>query len=170
MRNAPSVVFPVGRCVFYAGLLCGLAALGLLVLLLWWWPGFVAVAQAPAPTALAAGWLGALLWLGWAVFAWRSWLHAPVGWLQWDDQGLPVGASDADQSAGPVRKGVWRWYREGSADGAPLQRVERTLDLQNRMLLRLRNPDGAHRWLWVERCSNPAGWNDLRRALVHAST
>lgn len=160
MRNAPSVVFPVGRCAFYAGLLCVLAGLGLLVLLLWWWPWLGAAAQAPWLTRLAV-WLGALLWLIWAVFAWRSWLHAPVGRLQWDAMGAPV--------SGRSRTGVWRWYREGQTDGAPLQQVERALDLQKRMLLRVRNPDGAHRWLWVERCSDPDRWNDLRRALVHAS-
>ncbi|WP_439114414.1 hypothetical protein [Hydrogenophaga sp.] len=160
MRNAPSVVFPVGRCAFYAGLLCMLAGLGLLVLLLWWWPWLGAPADAPW-LARVAGWLGGLLWLGWVGFAWRSWLHAPVGRLQWDALGAPV--------SGLVGAGVWRWHRDALTDGAPLQQVERALDLQNRMLLRVRNPDGAHRWLWVERSSDPARWNDLRRALVRVA-
>lgn len=157
MRNAPSVVFPVGRCAFYAGLLCALAGLGLLVLLLWWWPWLGAAADVPWLTRVA-GWLGGLLWLGWAGFAWRSWLNAPVGWLQWDALGAPV--------SGQTRAGVWHWHRDALADGAPLQQVERVLDLQSRMLLRVRNPDGAHRWLWVECDSDPTRWNDLRRALV----
>ena len=165
MRNAPSVVYPVGRCAFYAGLLCVLAGLGLLVLLRWWWPWLDAAAELHWLTHVAGG-LGAVLWLGWAGFAWRSWLHSPAGHLQWDALGPPVSSGLAP---GPARAGVWRWHRDTLADGAPLQKVERVLDLQDRMLLRVRNPDGAHRWLWVERSSDPARWNDLRRALVRVA-
>ena len=158
MRNAPSVIYPVGRCLFYAGLLCLLAVLSLLVLWWWFWLG----AEGPLlQHPRVVGWLGAALWLVWAGFAWRSWVHAPVGLLRWDSQATP--------HHGLARAGVWRWQRDSHSDGAPLQRVERVLDLQSRLLLRVRNPDGAHRWLWVECASDPARWHDLRRALVQAS-
>ena len=160
MRNAPSVVYPVGRCAFYAALLGMLAVLSLLVLLMWWWPWLGNSAEAPQPVRVAGG-LGLLFWLAWVGFAWRSWVHAPVGHLQWDALGTPVN--------GWAHAGLWRWHRDTHGDGAPLQKVERVLDLQSRLLLRVRNPDGAHRWLWMERSSDPARWNDLRRALVQAT-
>lgn len=157
MRNAPSVTYPVGRCVFYAGLLGALAVLSGWVL---WWFGLGSEEhgfQKPHVT----GWLGIVLWLTWAVFAWRSWVNAPVGLLRWDAQ--------ATSPDGLARASAWRWQRDAHSEGAPLQRVERVLDLQNRLLLRVRNPDGAHRWLWLECASDPAHWSDLRRALVQAS-
>ena len=40
------------------------------------------------------------------------------------------------------------------------------LDLQQRMLLRLRGPLGVPRWVWVEQGSAPADWLALRRAIV----
>lgn len=158
MQNTPSVIYPVGRCVFYAGLLGVLAALGGLVLLWWLW---LATDEQMLQQPRVVGWLGAALWLVWAVFAVRSWVYAPVGFLRWDSQATPF--------EGMARSGVWRWQRNLHSEGAPLQRVERILDLQSRLLLRVRNPDGAHRWLWVECASDPVRWDDLRRALVQAS-
>lgn len=162
MRKAPSVVYPVGPCFFYAAWLVVLGVLGLAVWLWWsWW----VVSGASSPRHVVATALGALLWLAWAVFAWRSWVHAPVGCLQWD----ALGAS----THGLAHAGVWRWHRDagqhGLSQGAPLQQVQRVLDLQSRLLLRVRNPDGAHRWLWLECRSDPARWNDLRRALVQTA-
>lgn len=160
MHNAPSVVYPVGRCVLYAGLLAMLGGLGVLVLLLWWWPWLGAPGDSPLVVRVA-GVLGALLWLAWAGFAWRSWLRSPVGQLQWDALGAP--------DSGSARAGVWRWRRDAYADGLTLQRVERVLDLQSRLLLQLREPGTARHWVWVERTRDPARWNDLRRALVSVS-
>lgn len=157
MRNAPSVIFPVGRCLFYAGLLYVLAVLSLLVLLWWFYTG---VENDLFQNSRVTNWLGATLWFFWACFAWRSWMHAPVGLLQWDALATPR------DGLAPV--GVWYWLRDTYSHGAPLQRVESVLDLQNRLLLRVRNPDGVHRWLWVERASEPGRWNDLRRALVQS--
>jgi toxin CptA len=172
MRNAPSVTYPVGRCFFYAAGLVVLGALGLLVWL--WWLGEVLAHRAPPFTPWTSA-VGAVLWLAWAGFAWRSWVYAPVGVLQWD--------ALAPSSQGPQRVGVWRWHRQAPGEhsnnpdrnnpnlshGAPLQQVQRVLDLQSLLLLRVRNPDGAHRWLWVQRSSDPARWNDLRRALVQTA-
>jgi len=159
MHNAPSVVYPVGRCLFYAGLLLLLGCLGLLVLLLWWWPWLGSQGEMPWVVSFA-GALGGLLWVAWAGFAWRSWWRSPVGQLQWDAMGAPASAV--------AQVGVWRWRRDVYTDGLPLQQVERVVDLQSRMLLRLREPGAEQRWVWVERDSDPARWNDLRRALARA--
>lgn len=156
MHNAPSVLYPVGRCRFYAGALLGLGCLSLAVLAHWWWTLLALSSQAPMGQAarLSIGLVGALAWMAWAVFAWSSWRRTPVGLLQWDALG-----------AAPTGTGVWRWRRAVHEDGSPLQRVELVLDLQERALLRLRNPDAAHRWVWVEASRDPARWGDLRRAL-----
>lgn len=160
MRNAPSVVYPVGRCAFQAGMLCLLGALGLAVLLMWWWPWWGAADPVPRTVRWAGG-LGVLLWLAWAGVAWRSWVQTPQGFLQWDAQGAP--ASDA------ARAGVWRWHLGAWGEGVPLHRVERVLDLQTRCLVRVRLSSGEPLWLWAEHERDPARWNDLRRALVRAS-
>lgn len=155
MRNAPSVIYPVGRCAFYARLLQGIGVLGGLVLA----AGALTVAR---PAAHIADLLvGVSLWLLWLGFAAWSWRRTPVGQLHWD--ALAGGA-------GPEgRAGAWRWHSDACQDGALLQRVEPMLDLQSRMLLRLRNPDAPTSWVWVEQRRDPARWDDLRRALqAHA--
>jgi len=156
MRNAPTVLYPVGRCAFYARLLVGLGALGLTALLAaGWYSGESAGPPAwRGPAALA----GAGLWLLWVVCAWWSWQHAPRGQLQWD-------ALAASADAG-TQVGAWRWRSEAYQEGAVLQRVELMLDLQSRVLLRLHNPDAATSWVWLERRQDPARWDDLRRALL----
>lgn len=160
MRIAPSVVYPVGRCAFYVRLLALLGGLGLLVLAVWWWPLLVKHPQVAPRGDWLAGLAGWVLWLVWMAFAWHSWRRSPTGRLQWD----ALAAADDE----PPRTGAWRWQSGACRDAAPLQRVDLVLDLQDRALLRLRNPDAASRWVWVERASDPARWNDLRRALVSA--
>ncbi|MEY4978479.1 MAG: hypothetical protein RLZZ352_749 [Pseudomonadota bacterium] len=146
MRKAPSVIYPVGPCAFYAGSLLVLGLLSLAVLVWWWGQGDTGVQSL----------LPGLGWLAWAVLAWRSWVHAPVGHLQWD-------AQHTDQP------GEWRWHRQqGQSDfgaGMPMPWVQVVFDGQSLLLLRLRNPDGAWLWLWLERHRDPARWMDLRRAL-----
>lgn len=156
MRNAPSVLYPVGRCRFYAGALLVLGCLALGVLVSWWWTLLPLRVEGPPGhgAGVSAGAAGAAAWLGWALFAWRSWHRTPQGLLQWDALG-----------AAPLGAGVWRWCSAAHEGGAPLQRVELVLDLQQRALLRLRNPDAMHRWVWVEAGRDPARWSDLRRAL-----
>lgn len=156
MRNAPSVIYPVGRCRLYGTLLLLTGALAFAVWLYGmslfpaqarWWGG-VAVGEQ------GAAWAGGGLWLLWSGFAWRSWRRMPVGWLQWS-----AGAGLRGQS------GEWHWRSAAQEDGALLLHVALVLDLQSHALLSLRNPDAAHRWIWVEAARDPLRWHDLRRAL-----
>jgi toxin CptA len=162
MRNAPSVVYPVGRCRFYAALLSALGGLALVVWLLVCWPllshGPSSPVAPPSQADALIGWLGGLLWMGWVAFAVASWRRSPTGQLQWDAHG--------SAQPGTQAPGVWRWRSAAYRDGTPLQQVSLALDLQSRMLLRLRNTDAAHSWVWVEEGRDPGRWSDLRRALV----
>jgi hypothetical protein len=150
MRNAPSVMFPVGRCVLFGVLLALLAGLGASALGAWWW----------LDARASASWLGlagTVWWLIWVVFAVWTWRHSPVGQLRWSALGK------RDPAASP---GVWHWHSVSCPEGAQLQRVELMVDLQGFALLRLHNADALARWIWVEHARHPAHWNDLRRALV----
>jgi toxin CptA len=161
MRNAPSVQYPVGRCRFYAVLLVGLGLLALAVLLAWWWPLLRTGVEGPLAvgrTERVAGVLGVLFWLGWAVGAALSWRRSPIGVLQWDALASP------DEQA--EKPGLWRWRSAAYQGGTSLLQVSVALDLQSRLLLRLRNNDAAQSWIWVEASSVPGRWSDLRRALV----
>jgi hypothetical protein len=148
MRSAPSVVYPAGRCAFYAGLLAvwGLTGLALLI-----WVAH----RLPLETWMA----GSALWLMWATVAAVSWRRSPTGRLQWDASATRL--ADPSQPAG-----AWLWHSAAYRDGVILSRVERVQDLQRWMLLRLHNPDGARTWVWVEGARDPDRWSDLRRAVV----
>lgn len=156
MRNAPSVLYPVGRCAFYARLLAVLGLLALVALLAGGWSGGESVAGLASRRAVMLAGFG--LWLLWLGFAWWGWHRAPTGLLHWD--ALATSAVPGTQA------GAWRWRSEAYQEGMFLQRVELMLDLQSRVLLRLRNPDAASSWVWLERSQDPARWDDLRRALV----
>jgi hypothetical protein len=149
MRSAPSVTYPAGRCLFYAGLL---AALGCVALGLMW-----VVLPQTSPEMVV---LGVLVWLAWSALAAISWWRAPTGRLEWD-----AVASYASGTAPST--GAWYWHSSAYRDGVTLLKVERVQDFQRWMLLRLYNPDGAASWVWVERMRDPPRWDDLRRA-VHA--
>lgn len=148
MHNAPSVTYPVGRSVWYARLMGGVAVLGLLGVVL---------------GGVYGSWRAALvcgpvwgLWLAAALWARR---RLPQGKLSW----LP----DRVEPDGPLgAPGVWSWASGAYRQGVALKRVERVYDLQRAVLLRLHNPDGACTWIWVERSTEPGRWLDLRRALV----
>jgi len=89
-----------------------------------------------------AAWRIALAWtaVGVAgVAAWRAWRLAPRGLLTWDG---------AD----------WNWNDAGGG------RLQVALDLQ-RVLLVLWHGGEDRRWLWLERASCPARWDEMRRAV-----
>ncbi|WP_311733333.1 hypothetical protein [Variovorax sp. Sphag1AA] len=56
------------------------------------------------------------------------------------------------------------WSMSGGID-LPTAQAAVMLDLQWLLLIRLREPVGATRWVWVERNAMPQRWRDLRRAL-----
>jgi len=153
MHSAPSVTFPVGRCIWYGASFLILSVMGALALGAWYsfdawrdglsWPGMV----------------GAVLWLAWVAFAAWTWRHAPVGHLRWI--ALDTGGLDA-------QRGVWHWHSVACPEGTALRGVERVLDLQVVALLRLHNADALARWIWVEKARDPTRWSVLRRALVSA--
>jgi hypothetical protein len=150
MRNAPSVMYPVGRCAFHALGLLVLA--GLVAAVLWGWRS-----SAIDTRVWLATLAGALFWLVWALCAW--W-RSPAGQLHWDAQ------APAPQNTGV---GAWFWRDSATQAPQPLQRLEPALDLQRLMLLRLHAPKLAPRWVWVQQTRDPARWLDLRRALQQAS-
>ncbi|QHE75727.1 hypothetical protein F9Z45_06490 [Hydrogenophaga sp. PBL-H3] len=153
MHNAPSVVYPVGRCVFYAVLLAMIALVCALIGAMFL-SGVLQRAGQPWgwTTALA----GVLSWMAWLVLAVASWLRSPEGVLKWD-------SSSVQEDGGA---GGWLWCSSSDAEPISLSQVACVLDLQRQILLCIRSVNTGQRWIWVERRSNQARWNDLRRALV----
>lgn len=154
MHNAPSVIYPVGRCRFVASLLWLLAVASLLMLVLWW-----ATVIDPSLAHRWAGWTGTALWLGWGVWAARDWLRSPRGWLEWDAHAPLASLAPSDG------RGAWRWRSAGQGEATSLSRVELAADLQILALVRLQGTGRHPRWTWMEQWRAPARWNDLRRAL-----
>lgn len=149
MRNAPSVVYPVGRCALAGQLLLVLAAV--VAVSLWSWLGSGVDMRLWLATLA-----GALFWLAWALSAW--W-RAPTGQLHWDALATDWQNTEA---------GAWFWLDGARLVGQPVLGVERALDLQAVVLLRLRSAGPVPRWVWVQQTSDPARWLDLRRALQRA--
>ena len=148
MRNAPSVTYPVGRSVFCACLMCGVAGLGLLIVL-------VGSIYGSWRATLACG----VVWCVWVAVAMWAWRRMPQGLLAWQSgRARPGGALGV--------LGSWSWASEAYQEGVALKDVERVYDFQLAMLLRLHNPDGARTWIWVERAAEPSRWLVLRRALL----
>jgi hypothetical protein len=161
MRSAPSVVYPVGRCFFFAVSLVLVGCLALALLVVWWWP-LLGLSTQPyraemATAAWVGGLLGGVLWLVWMVAALRSWRQTPRGELQWDAQGPSPGLRAVP--------GVWRWRSAGLTEATALLQVQLVLDGQVCMLLRLRSAWSVPHWIWVEQSSAPGRWLDMRRAL-----
>lgn len=144
MRNAPSVQYPVGRCVFERRLQAVFVLAWVLVQVVWittpgWrWP----------PGAWWVSFLGGLagLWF----WRWRS-AHVPNGVLRWDAAAQP--------------EGLWTWESAAYRRGTPLALVEWAWDRQVVVLLRLRTAAGLSLWVWLDRQSDPQQWEALRRAL-----
>jgi hypothetical protein len=153
MRNAPSVVFPVGRCAFQGWLLVALAGLSGLSGLL-----FLVVSD----VRILGGWgrldcaLGVVVWLAWTTWAALSWLRSPEGTLHW--------VSGCSEEGHPG--GNWSWTDRTGAEPVILTGMERLIDLQSRVLLHFSGPKIGAQWVWAERASSPSSWNDLRRALL----
>ena len=145
MRNAPSVLIPVGRSRFGA---CALALAWGVGLALWgaWWM------QVPDPSAWAglsraqlamAGLLGVC-----GAWAWHSQRRAARGLLDWNGE-------------------TWCWT---TAQGACEARVAVTCDLQRWLLVRLEPADGSGvQWLWLAPAAGEPHWRAARRALYFHS-
>jgi toxin CptA len=155
MQSAPSVVYPVGRSVFYGVVIATLGFCAGAGLLWGWW----SARQAAPDHVLSVRWLlGGLCWLGWVVFARWSWLRQPVGALRWDPQ-APAKSLD-----GPA--GAWFWLA-GPGHVPPLVvEPKMVFDWQGWCLLHLPNASLHGRWLWLARGQDPTRWDDVRRALV----
>lgn len=154
MRDAPSVIYPVGRCAFMAWMLGLIGSVGAAVCMMFLHATNVQAFQPrlwPLQVVLVLSWL---IWVAWAV---RGWFVSPQGALHWQTaQALNEGTVGA----------AWSWKDRDSAEPLFLLEVERVLDLQDWILLRSRSTKGNQRWFWVERIDSPARWGDLRRALV----
>ncbi len=150
MRNAPSVMYPVGRCAFHGQLLLVLAVV--VAAALWSWLGSGVDKRLWLATLTVA-----LFWLAWAL---RAWWRAPMGQLHWDALASGLQSTEA---------GVWFWLDNAGLAPQPVLGMEQALDLQQVVLLRLRSAGLVPRWVWVQQHSDPARWLDLRRALMRAS-
>jgi len=150
MRSAPSVVYPVGRCLFHGRLLFALFVLGLVVLIGWAW-------STSSRHWGPAIWVGLGLWVMWSVWVFKGWWHTPEGTLQWDSLAPPSNQT--------LRAGAWLWHADRVDDAVVLQSIECVFDGQHKILLRLKQPARSATWSWVERDRSPAQWEDLRRAL-----
>lgn len=151
MQNAPSVTYPVGRSLVHAGLLAGVAGLGVLALGLsfWWWS---------AVNSLGL-WLGGLAWLCWSAVALAGWRRSLPGHLQWD-------AKAPAALATPEATGGWRWSCSVRDEPVTVDTMEWALDAQSFVLLKLYLPGHRQHWVWLEARRAPARWDDLRRALT----
>ncbi len=66
--------------------------------------------------------------------------------------------------------GQWHWCSRAYPAGTTLDWPQVVLDMQQLMLVRLRNADGARWILWFDASAQPQDWLDLRRALFAAPT
>lgn len=156
MQNAPSVTFPVGRSASHTSVRIGLGALSGVALAVAFGTSWIA---SPAPLSWLRWTPGLALWLAWlAADGWRG-KHQPKGMLKWDAQATPLRLE--------APPGAWLWLAHGHDLRPETVRPEAVFDGQSRLLLRLHGgawPWGQ--WVWLERATDPARWDDLRRALV----
>lgn len=148
MRNAPPVMYPVGRCA-----LCERAfyAVGVWLLLL-----LVATAYASQPGAgqrwpwvLAAGVL--LLWLLANALVGAKARQQVARYLVW-------------QSIG--REGVWQLHTRDYSEPVPLTSTAVALDMGFCALVRVAASHGGSQWLWLFERDSPGRWLAMRRALM----
>lgn len=141
MHDAPSVSFPVGRCVW-----CRRISLAL-------WCAAIGSALGVAIWARQPLGVGAVLvMVGGLGFAW-GWRHGwPQGHLQWRGQ-VPA----------PMRG--WWWARDETEPAVRVTELFVLLDLQHGMLLALRLPTQQRLTMWVQRAHAPVQWQALRQAV-----
>lgn len=160
MHGAPSVEYPAGRSVFQARFEALLALSWLLTQACWAW--------GLGGRALPGAWwfAGLLGLLGCLAARWRA-RHVNEGHLCWvsahgSPDPLPPGAG----VGAAVPAGQWVWRSESYRHGTELAGLAWSLDLQDHVLLHLRNAAGLGWWVWLERRSAPESWDALRGALV----
>ncbi|MEY2617861.1 MAG: hypothetical protein RL522_863 [Pseudomonadota bacterium] len=141
MRNAPSVLIPVGRSRWGAAVLAAAWLAGWGVLLAWRWQvptsgDWAGLSGAQATMALMLGVTG--------VFAFVSHRRTRTGWLDGDGRS-------------------WCWT---TAQGDCEAQVNVMGDWQRVILVRLIPADGSGaQWLWLVSHSGPEHWRAVRRAL-----
>ena len=138
MHHAPSVSYPVGRCVWGRLLWLGPGAVGAIAWAAWGWVG--------APWAVWS-FMGVGLWLA-HLAAWRA-LRQQRGTLHWNALG-----------------GCWSHEDAVKADEGQVKAVldlQNALLLRWQPLTYAGLP--ASRWLWLARESQPSQWLALRRAV-----
>ena len=143
MHNAPPVVFPVGRFVWGQRWLAGLALLGMLADLCWFfWAG--------PPAWLLVGVL--LSWVLCIALAFALWRHERLeaGHLIWSG-------------------GDWLWRAHGQAE-RPVA-VTLVWDASHAMLLAVAEPQAARlpprltRYAWLTQQEMPTAWHGFRCAV-----
>jgi hypothetical protein len=135
MHNAPSVTYPVGRSRVLGGLLVFLWLAGAAALTGW------------SLLSDALTWRHALSFLCLIVCgmgAAYNWRQMVEGELCWDGQ-------------------YWQWSKHDARVAGG--RLTVCVDVQSRMLLRLKRAGQAPCWFWAERALRPQRWSDLRRAV-----
>ncbi|SCK60870.1 hypothetical protein VAR608DRAFT_6872 [Variovorax sp. HW608] len=135
MHSAPSVSYPVGRSRYAERLLLALWALGV-----------CAVTMACVQSA-GLDWRDGVLLLCAIVASVAAW----------------TGVLRSSCPANLVFDGQC-WSMSGGVS-VPTAQAAVMLDLQWLLLVRIKEPLGAARWIWVDRTAMPQRWRDLRRAL-----
>ena len=135
MHSAPSVIYPVGRS---RNAECLLLAV--------WGLGVCAVLFASMQSA-RIDWRDGILFLCVIV-------ATVAGW---------TGIFRTSSRANLIFDGQY-WSMSGGIH-LPTAKAAVVLDLQQLLLVRLREPLGTMHWIWVERKAMPDRWRDLRRAL-----
>ena len=135
MHSAPSVIYPVGRSRNAGRLLLAL-----------WAVGVCTVLSASIQSTRVDWRVGVLL------------LCAIVATIA-----ACVGIFRTESRANLIFDGQ-SWSMSGGME-VPTAQAAVMLDLQRLLLVRVKEPLGAARWIWLDRNAMPHLWRDLRRAL-----
>lgn len=165
MHNAPSVTYPVGRCLFVCVVLSAVASFAVLLQAgaFWsWWPVGVWVAW---KFVLFFGlWVFVLSWA--FVFWWRL----PTGWLMWDPVLTSADFGATVETFLQPESGGWLWCVSTALKGQTVKKVQSMWLGQRWALLCVHlvqeQPPRGCIWLCVLERSAPERWLPLRRALL----